>query len=187
TVPRFVEYLELDHTKKLHGAFYTKDIVPTAAEYEWTFDVESSQEGMIEMTWDNTYFGDNDKQLILWDMQQQIPINMREQNKYTVNPSSGKSFKVFYGGKEYVKEKAMPDRMVFHSVFPNPSAGKFTFSFSTTTRPEDKWVALEVFDVLGRKVTTITEGEYTPGYHEVSWDAVDNSGAVLTGGIYLTR
>jgi len=187
TVPRFLEYLELDHSKKLRDIHYTKDVVPTAKNYEWTFDVESSQEGIIEMNWDNTYFGDNEKQLILWDVQQQIPINMREQDKYMIDPSAGKAFKVFYGDKDFVKEKALPDKMVFHSVFPNPSEGRFTFAFSTTGRPEDKWVSLEVVDMLGRQVVTITEGDYTPGYHEVSWDAVDRSGAPLTGGIYLTR
>ncbi len=187
TVPRFLEYLELDHAKKLYGIHYTKDMVPTAGNYEWTFDVESSQEGTIEMNWDNTYFGENDKHLILWDVRQQIPNNMREQNKYTIDPSVGTSFKVFFGDKDYVKEKALPDRMVFHSVFPNPSDGKFTFAFSTTGQPEDKWVSLDVVDILGRKVRTITEGDYAPGYHEVSWDAVDSSGSPLAGGIYLTR
>jgi len=187
SVPRFIEYLELDHAKKLYGYSYTKDMVPTAENYEWTFDVESSQEGVIEMNWDNSYFGDNDRELVLWDVRQQIPINMREQKKYTINPSAGYSFKVFFGDKDYVKEKAMPNRMVFHTVFPNPSAGKFTFAFSTTARPEDQWVSLDVVDMLGRKVTTITEGNYTPGYHEVTWDAVDPAGAPLSGGIYLTR
>ncbi len=184
TPPRFLEYLELDHPKSLHGYPFTKDIVAPDTKHVWSFDIVSSQEGSITMSWDNSYFGDNDRHLMLWDVTQQIAIDMREHDRYVINPSMGRSFKVFYGDKTYVKENTTPDKVIFHSAFPNPSSGAFTFSFSVPAK--DNWVSLEVMDVMGRKLATVAEGYFDEGYHEVNWQAIDISGAPMTG-MYVTR
>ncbi len=65
--PRFFEkYLELNHTKKEGEDAYSKDIVLSADQHTWEFQIESSLEDkIIQLKWDNTHFGNNQKDLYL--------------------------------------------------------------------------------------------------------------------------
>lgn len=51
---------------------------------------------------------------------------------------------------------------------PNPTAGAVTIPFSLRERTE---VSLRVYDVLGRLVTSLCEGEREKGWYEIIWDA----------------
>ena len=63
--------------------------------------------------------------------------------------------------------------------YPNP------FNPSTTIRFKlaiDSHVRVSVFDVLGRKIATLTDDSYTSGTHEITWDA-----SALSSGQYFYR
>lgn len=53
--------------------------------------------------------------------------------------------------------------------------------------PEDSFVSLNVFDVLGRKVGEIVNGNYAAGYHSATWNPSTSSGQVLASGVYFAR
>ena len=63
--------------------------------------------------------------------------------------------------------------------YPNPFAGETTLQFTT---PQSASVRLDVFDVLGRRVETVTDQYFSRGAHQVRWD----SGS-LARGVYLVR
>jgi flagellar hook assembly protein FlgD len=46
-------------------------------------------------------------------------------------------------------------------------------------------VAVRVYDVAGRLVTTLSEGRFPGGSHEVRWSGRDGSGRDVSAGIYL--
>jgi flagellar hook assembly protein FlgD len=46
---------------------------------------------------------------------------------------------------------------------------------------------ISVFDVAGRRVTTLYSGRQAPGTHRVTWDGRDRSGRSVAGGIYFVR
>ncbi|MBK7868288.1 MAG: T9SS type A sorting domain-containing protein [Ignavibacteriales bacterium] len=48
--------------------------------------------------------------------------------------------------------------------------------------PEAGFVKGVVYDILGREVTTLLNGEMNSGYHEVKFDAVG-----LSSGVYIFR
>ena len=63
--------------------------------------------------------------------------------------------------------------------YPNPFNPTTTIRFAL---PKDSHVVLKVYDMLGREVATLVDGETPAGYHEVKLD-----GTNLGSGIYLCR
>lgn len=64
-------------------------------------------------------------------------------------------------------------------IYPNPASSRATVTF---TLPEASEAAVQVFDVLGRAVTTLTEARLDAGRHTVLLDA-----AALSSGVYVVR
>jgi hypothetical protein len=70
-------------------------------------------------------------------------------------------------------------RLVLEQNHPNPATGLTTIALNL---PSDGPVELAVYDLSGRRVTTLVSGEMTAGRHEVEFDA-----AVLPAGVYFYR
>ena len=51
---------------------------------------------------------------------------------------------------------------------------------------QQEQVRLDVFDVAGRHVTTLVDGELGPGEHEVAWDGMTSRGRVANG-VFFAR
>ena len=49
------------------------------------------------------------------------------------------------------------------------------------------WVTLRVYDLLGREVAALDEGEKSAGRHEAVWDGRNESGSRVPSGVYLYR
>jgi len=65
------------------------------------------------------------------------------------------------------------------SVFPNPFNARATITF---TLPRSGHATLEIFDIQGRRVTTLSDAHLPAGTHRVNFD----SGSLATG-VYLAR
>lgn len=76
-------------------------------------------------------------------------------------------------------DDAAPLRFALDANYPNPFARSTTIAYEL---PEAATVRLEVFDVLGRRVRTLVDGEQNAGRHEVEF-AVER----LASGVYLYR
>jgi hypothetical protein len=166
--PQFLtEYLQVTHTKKINDDNFAKDIVPTAAEHEWEFFVNTSfADDLITLAWNNTYFGNNDRALYLWDVTQQRAIDMRTTNTFTFDKRISGRFKVFYGSKEFVEDRTQVDGLVLHPVFPNPAQQHFTVAFTLPKTTQLQLVAITITDATGRMASTY-EKEFASGYQQV--------------------
>lgn len=185
TLPRFHEYVELNHDKTLFGSPYAKDIVPTTNSYEWTFDVETNGAAdIVKLEWDNSYFGTNDRQLVLWDETQQRAINMRDQSSYSFRRAESSRFKVLFGSPDFVREKAKPNRVVLHQIYPVPADRQVTFAFSVPESQETTQTTLDVYDLVGKKIATLVNAPLKGGYHEVTWQI--DQGQKPLAGIYVS-
>jgi hypothetical protein len=67
---------------------------------------------------------------------------------------------------------------------PNPTTGAVSVSYYL---PELGRVAVAVYDVAGRRVTTLAAGSSDAGWHEVLWDGTDAGGDPAAGGVYFCR
>jgi hypothetical protein len=70
-----------------------------------------------------------------------------------------------------------PAVYTLYTAYPNPSSGNATIAFAV---PRTSTVELSVFDIKGRMVATLVDGEYQPGEYQVHTDS-------LNSGIYLYR
>jgi hypothetical protein len=79
---------------------------------------------------------------------------------------------------------AVPKAFALSQNYPNP--------FNPTTRfsvdiPRASAVDVTVYDVLGRKITTLMTGDQDAGYHLMEWDSKDSHGLTVPSGMYMVR
>ena len=106
-------------------------------------------------------------------------------------PASGavRRFTVIIGTEEYARQNAdgvplAPISYALEQNYPNP------FNPSTNIRfqlAKKTYVTLEVFDLLGRRIATLVDGERSPGTHMVEWNGLDDNGTPASTGVYLYR
>lgn len=184
-LPRFMDYIEIDHKgKSVQGYPISKDIVPTADNHIWEFTVETN--GIYpdsELKWDNTYFGNGDKELVLWDEALQKPVDMRTNSHYLFNQKISGKFKVLYGSGDFIKENTHVNDLLLQAVFPNPVVDHMTVSFSLPAT--DDHVDIALYDMLGQRIKTVAQGPFEDGYHEVQWSTNDTQRPV--SGLYLLQ
>ncbi|MBO6571489.1 MAG: T9SS type A sorting domain-containing protein [Balneola sp.] len=74
----------------------------------------------------------------------------------------------------------IPSQFNLKQNYPNPFNPSTTFAFDL---PVQSPVTLEVYDILGRKITSVIQNKtYQAGSHDITWDA-----SSLASGIYLYR
>ncbi|HBC46463.1 MAG TPA: hypothetical protein DCZ43_05405, partial [candidate division Zixibacteria bacterium] len=73
----------------------------------------------------------------------------------------------------------LPGSFALDQSYPNPFNAQTTIGFSL---PTASLVTLEIFDLMGKRVATLHNGQETAGHHEYLWQAGD-----LSSGTYLYR
>ncbi|NQV30491.1 MAG: T9SS type A sorting domain-containing protein [Candidatus Marinimicrobia bacterium] len=76
----------------------------------------------------------------------------------------------------------IPQQFVLYQNFPNPFNPSTSINFNL---PADGQVSLVIYDLNGRMVNTLIDGEKASGYHSLNWLALDLQGKPLGTGIYL--
>lgn len=67
---------------------------------------------------------------------------------------------------------------------PNPTVGQSSIRFQI---PAETRVQLRIFDVTGRQVKTLADGQFDAGTHTLDWDGRDASGRPVASGVYFYR
>lgn len=70
------------------------------------------------------------------------------------------------------------------NVHPNPFNPRATVAFTLQGRAE---VALEVYELSGKRLATLAAGQFDAGDHALSWEGRDGGGYALPSGLYLVR
>ncbi|MDP2983673.1 MAG: FlgD immunoglobulin-like domain containing protein [Candidatus Latescibacter sp.] len=77
-----------------------------------------------------------------------------------------------------------PQVFTLKQNLPNPFNPATTIGFALRKSSQ---VSLKVYDLLGREVVTLANGEKSAGEHRVIWNGSDNSGKQVSSGVYLYR
>lgn len=76
---------------------------------------------------------------------------------------------------------AMPTMFSIQQNYPNPFDSVTTFQFSI---PESSVVSVQVFDLLGKTIRSLSSGMMGPGQHILQWDGKDDVGNLSRPGVY---
>ena len=120
-----------------------------------------------------------------------IMLNAGEHYNWVLTATSGKEYILENAGELTVpsaerftvsKKSALPTSFTLHQNFPNP------FNPITTLRydlPENNFVILTIYDMLGRVVVQLVNTTQEAGFKLVQWDGSDSMGRSVSAGVYL--
>ena len=78
----------------------------------------------------------------------------------------------------------VPQIVKLHQNYPNPFNPKTIISYQL----EDlAYVNIDIVDLLGQRIKTLTSGYQNSGQSTIGWDATDDFGKIVPGGIYFYR
>lgn len=72
----------------------------------------------------------------------------------------------------------------FSAPSPNPARGATRFALSL---PRPGPIKVDAFDIMGRHVRTLADGQRQSGPSDLSWDLTDDHGRALAAGVYMVR
>jgi len=78
-----------------------------------------------------------------------------------------------------------PSDVKLHEAFPNPFNPDVNLSF--TLENEAEALSLEIYDIQGALINTLSTGYHAIGTHDFNWDGTDNRGNIVSSGVYMVR
>jgi len=97
----------------------------------------------------------------------------------------------FAGNKKFHKtvsttplKSATPTEFRLYPNYPNPFNPVTAISYDL---PDDGYVVLSVYNMIGEEVTTLIKGNQNAGSYILSWDGIDRQGRLVPSGIYFLR
>jgi poly-gamma-glutamate capsule biosynthesis protein CapA/YwtB (metallophosphatase superfamily) len=168
--------------------YYKELTVPSNA---WYFDIRltctNSTGGNVQALFDNVG-------LIEWTPWETFnPINLfpTPNNYYWMQmktmeapKSVNISFTELRYGRAAQRKGAVPPADLGLKAWPNPFRDKLSVSFDTSGKARTR---LEVYNLRGQKVRTLTSELLPAGKHGFAWDAKDDRGSAVASGIYFIR
>ena len=100
-------------------------------------------------------------------------------------------FGLYYEGEDLATENklfSVPNDISIKKIYPNPFNPTTTIRFNIGVETQPRHSAgkhaasLRIFDITGRVVETLVNGELLPGEHEIQWNASDQA-----SGIYFVK
>ena len=79
---------------------------------------------------------------------------------------------------------AVPATFSLTQNYPNPFNPTTDIAFGL---PADGHTTLEVYDIMGRKVKTLVDGNLPAGVHQITWDSADENGNHVASGVYFYK
>lgn len=80
--------------------------------------------------------------------------------------------------------EALPKTPELQSNYPNPFNASTVIAYTLTAGAR---VKIEIFDILGRRVSTLVDEPQTAGLHQIIWNGTDTNGRALASGVYFYR
>jgi flagellar hook assembly protein FlgD len=80
--------------------------------------------------------------------------------------------------------KQVPVTFELEAAVPNPFNPSTTISYAL---PKPTEVNFSIFDITGRLISTLRNADQPAGHYSLRWDGRDDSGVLVSTGVYLGR
>lgn len=183
TPPKFLKYVGMSSEHEdFFQPMFSRDIVRTTPNYNWNFQFESSAiSPTAELIWNNDGLRLSGSELLLYDVNQKTIIDMKQSGRYVFDPQKSKSFRFFFGSD---RNSIKPDIQDIGIAWPNPVNDIVHVPYLVKQASS---IQVDVYDLMGRKVNSIVNGDHQPGYYTATWDRTAVDGSRVSPGIYLYR
>ena len=171
----------------------------------WTFD-----EGEENLYYDGDFLESNNEHgpdISNWDPTYKLIIGVEDNNTDTRRQYEGDVYMVaIYDralseeevkanydagnvlGTNYVDKNrdaiSSPEAFTLEQNYPNPFNPETSIPF---TIHKKSMLSLKIYDMAGKEIVTLVNGEYQPGTFNVRWNGNDNLGNKVSSGIYVYR
>jgi hypothetical protein len=85
---------------------------------------------------------------------------------------------------ENIGQNNVPQSFLLKQNYPNPFNPETTIELDV---PENTFVEVDIFNILGKKIATILRQQVTAGAYKTSWDGKDSQGNDVPSGIYFAQ
>ena len=178
-LPEGLNLFELAYPHPEVFTYFNKEVVPTQENFTWDFDVKrSSEAGDLELTWANDYFGDNEKQLVLFDPASLQVIDMRLVNHFTVTVRTEK-VRILFGEKDYVQHTLDKELPWLGNPYPNPAKEVLTIPFRVPESQDQLPVQIKIYNSHGAEVATPINQILEKGNYSIKWQPQGETGLYI--------
>ncbi len=158
------------------GAIYVGGISDRGQNDYHIINVKYASNG--DQVWATGYYGAGE----LGDWMRTMTLDSRE-NIYVAGQSDGHLLTIKFvqteTGVEDNKSPYLPEDALLLAAYPNPFNARTTISYSVAQAGP---VSLEIYNLLGGKVTILQDGIKQAGPHQIIWNAKD-----IPSGVYFAR
>ncbi len=188
---------------------YTNEITPHTAKLNWDFvtgalkyeiHYRTALSPSIVRNWNRRIVSGDSNYLVLTQLKCNTPYNWRIRAICdTLSPVSNVSFSAIQsfvtGGCSYNDKSEttlesdnitpeIPLHMYLSSNYPNPFNPATVINFGLN---EDSRVKIEIFNVLGKRVSVLEDSYKTKGNYRIDWKGTDYNGVPQSSGIYFYK
>ncbi len=111
-------------------------------------------------------------------------VSSGEFDAYPVNNADSVFTYVECSGIPVADDESPHPALGMSKNYPNPFNPQTYISFSVES---SRQVRVAVYDLSGRRIASLAEGEFPAGTHTIAWDGTDSSGRSVASGTYLMK
>ena len=158
----------------------------------WHIRAESNID-QVEVLLSFALSGDLPESHEIWlvDKALRLPVNLRDVEDYHFRfrqVENRREFDLIIGDQSFIAEnlakvQIIPGELTLYPNFPNPFNPETNIKFYL---PSEQEVQLEIFNILGQKVTTLIPRQMmNKGFHSAMWDGTGVQGDNVSSGMYI--
>ena len=155
--------------------------------YRFDLSLEAEQGERIELQFEGIE-GIQQEDIMLVNRLDTRSYNLREtEHIQLLHQAKTTPFTLFIGDHidvEQAIDNLAPSIISLHQNYPNPFNPQTTIEFAL---PAPQYVDLSVYDVMGRHIITLYQGEQEAGLHRVTWSGHDRHYNRVANGVYFYR
>ena len=158
---------------------FNKEVVPTQENYTWEVEVKRSpSHDQLKISWQNGHFGENEKELVLFDPASLETVDMRKNNSYLLS-SETRGVQILFGSKEYVNMRLDSQLPWLGKAYPNPAIGNISIPFRVPKSHGHLPVRISIHNSNGLEIDRPVDQILGAGTYETIWGPDNISGLFL--------